>query len=73
MSQHLKTIEEWNNMGYRVIYGEHSEHRNKFGAPLFRPDQVEEDYREYDEEAEYEEAHFWTDVDPTLDPWYESD
>lgn len=60
MSDRLKTYEEWQRLGYHVIRGEHSEHKNKWGEYLFRPDQVEE---AYEEDIAEEELNYWLDYD----------
>lgn len=53
MSARLKTELEWENAGYAIIPGERSEHRNKWGEALFRPDQVEVPYYEDEEDIDF--------------------
>lgn len=46
-----KTFEEWKKLGYYVMKGEKSKHRNKEGKSIFTFSQVSEMY-DYDEEKE---------------------
>jgi len=40
------SFEEWNNMGFNILKGEHSHKRAEDGTPLFSEEQVEISFRD---------------------------